>query len=268
MQTSADVGCLSGKTAAPFLVDHDWALWDCRCYNRQRGGQANSANEQSRHRPLGRVRGGAGPSGLSPIGDRSCCAKLHRSGDVSLDVLRDGGLKGARKPASLGDGGIAHWHTKRKRVEPLRVQPAGAISPNSAYHLNTTRGQSALDYAGTASVRQLWINGVPRPNGIHGAADTTAITGTGTLTVTDYDFNRWTNASDNSLWDGSSANWTSPPLWADGNSAFFDALGARGATQMPRLSGARPQVPFCSTAPPDKTSWPCRAGGRRFCRSC
>ena len=38
MQTSADVGCLSGKTVAPFLVDYDWALWNCRCYNRQRGG--------------------------------------------------------------------------------------------------------------------------------------------------------------------------------------------------------------------------------------
>ena len=108
----------------------------------------------------------------------------------------------------------------------LWVQAAGAISPNSAYHLNTTQGQLALDYAGTASVRQLWINGVPKPNGTYGAADTTAITGTGTLTVTDYDFNRWNNASANSMWDGSSANWTSPTIWAVGNSAFFDALGA------------------------------------------
>ena len=108
----------------------------------------------------------------------------------------------------------------------LWVQAAGAISANSAYYLNTNHGTLLLDYAGSANVRQLWINGVPQPNGTYGAGNTIAIAGTGTLTVTGYDFDRWNNASGNSLWDGTSANWTSPTIWADGNSARFDSLGA------------------------------------------
>lgn len=108
----------------------------------------------------------------------------------------------------------------------LWVQVAGAISPYSAYYLNTNHGTLLLDYAGTANVRQLWINGIPQPNGTYSAASTTAITGTGSITVTGYDFDRWSNGSGNFSWDGTSANWTSPTIWLDGNSARFDGLGA------------------------------------------
>ncbi|MCX6929820.1 MAG: hypothetical protein NT154_42385, partial [Verrucomicrobia bacterium] len=109
----------------------------------------------------------------------------------------------------------------------LRIMVASAISPNSAYRLNTTRGTLDLAYTDTANVRELWIDGVPQPNGVYSSSSTTAITGTGTLTVTGADFNRWNNGSANSFWDSSSANWTSPTVWADGKSAFFDALGAK-----------------------------------------
>ena len=68
----------------------------------------------------------------------------------------------------------------------LQVLSTSGISPNSAYRLNTTQGKLQLDYAGTTNVRQLWINGVQQPNGVYGSAQTTAITGAGTLTVTGY----------------------------------------------------------------------------------
>jgi autotransporter-associated beta strand protein len=68
----------------------------------------------------------------------------------------------------------------------LAITNAGAISPNSAYRLNTTQGKLRLDYAGTAHVRQLWIDGLQKPNGTYGVAETTAIGGAGTLTVTGY----------------------------------------------------------------------------------
>jgi len=65
----------------------------------------------------------------------------------------------------------------------LLVWSAGAISPNSAYRLSTQQGKLDLEYSGTALVKQLYINGVQMPNGVYGAAQTTAITGPGTLTV-------------------------------------------------------------------------------------
>ena len=68
----------------------------------------------------------------------------------------------------------------------LQVLSTSGISPNSAYRLNTTQGKLQLDYAGTTNVRQLWINGVQQPNGVYGSAQTTAITGAGTITVTGY----------------------------------------------------------------------------------
>ena len=108
----------------------------------------------------------------------------------------------------------------------LEVLSVNGISPNSAYHLNTTKGKLQLDYAGTVNVRQLWIDGVPQTNGVYGSGSTTAITGTGTLTITGSDFNHWNNGTSNSLWDAASANWASPITWADGNSALFDGLGA------------------------------------------
>jgi hypothetical protein len=68
----------------------------------------------------------------------------------------------------------------------LEVLSVNGISPNSAYRLNTTQGKLQLDYTGTANVRQLWIDGVQQPNGVYGSAQTTAITGPGTLTITGY----------------------------------------------------------------------------------
>jgi hypothetical protein len=68
----------------------------------------------------------------------------------------------------------------------LQVLSVAAVSPNSAYRLNTTQGKLQLDYSGTATVRQLWLDGVQQTNGVYGAAQTTAITGGGTLTVTGY----------------------------------------------------------------------------------
>ncbi|MBP9901258.1 MAG: hypothetical protein KBH45_07355 [Verrucomicrobia bacterium] len=38
--------------------------------------------------------------------------------------------------------------------------------------------------------------------------------------------NTWNNASANSLWDLSSANWASPATWVDGDNAIFNATGA------------------------------------------
>jgi autotransporter-associated beta strand protein len=72
---------------------------------------------------------------------------------------------------------------------------ATAVSSNSAFRLFTVaQGQCpdssvslVLNYADTAPVRQLWIDGVQQPNGVYGAG-TPGINpnSTGTLTVTGY----------------------------------------------------------------------------------
>lgn len=61
-----------------------------------------------------------------------------------------------------------------------------AVSPNSAYRLSSS-AVLRLTYPGTANVRQLWIDGVQKPNGVYGAG-TPGIdpASTGTLTVTGY----------------------------------------------------------------------------------
>lgn len=105
----------------------------------------------------------------------------------------------------------------------LQVLSVGGISPNSAYRLNTTQGKLQLDYAGTALVKRLYIDGLELPPGTYGSA-TAPITGTGTLTVAPP--NTWNNASADSLWNGTSANWSSPTTWVDGDSAIFGATGA------------------------------------------
>ena len=64
----------------------------------------------------------------------------------------------------------------------LQVLYSGAISSNSAYRLNTTQGNLKLDYAGTANVKQLYINGVEMPNGVYGSS-TAPITGTGFIQI-------------------------------------------------------------------------------------
>ena len=66
----------------------------------------------------------------------------------------------------------------------LQVLSTSGISPNSAYRLNTTKGRLQLDYADTANVRQLWVDGVQQPNGVYSSANVSAITGTGSITVT------------------------------------------------------------------------------------
>ncbi|HVU26292.1 MAG TPA: autotransporter-associated beta strand repeat-containing protein [Verrucomicrobiae bacterium] len=70
----------------------------------------------------------------------------------------------------------------------LAFAAASAVSPNSAFRLNTNPNNHSdlkLTYAGTANVRQLWIDGVQQPNGVYGAG-TPGIdpASTGTITVT------------------------------------------------------------------------------------
>jgi hypothetical protein len=60
-----------------------------------------------------RCQEGSGPGGSGDEAEKAYEGAL--SGEPSLGVFRDEGWKGARKPASLGDGGIGHRHTKRKR---------------------------------------------------------------------------------------------------------------------------------------------------------
>ncbi len=70
----------------------------------------------------------------------------------------------------------------------LTLAAATAVSPNSAYRLSTNNyALLTLSYAGTANVRQLWINGAQQPNGVYGAG-TPGIdpASTGTITVTGY----------------------------------------------------------------------------------
>lgn len=77
----------------------------------------------------------------------------------------------------------------------LILSAISAVSSNSAFRLHTTAVQPCpqtnvsllLTYAGTAKVRQLWIDGVQQPNGVYGAG-TPGIDplSTGTLTVTGY----------------------------------------------------------------------------------
>lgn len=105
----------------------------------------------------------------------------------------------------------------------LRIDQPGAISPNSAYRLSTSQGTLELNYAGDALVRALYIDGVKMPPNTYDAT-TAPITGTGTITVPPP--NTWNNAAADFLWDLTSANWTSPTIWADGASAIFGATGA------------------------------------------
>ncbi len=73
----------------------------------------------------------------------------------------------------------------------LDVQGPSAISPNSAYRINTTgafgAGVLKLSYAGDAPVRQLWLNGLQQPSGTDGAG-TPGIdpSSSGTITVTGF----------------------------------------------------------------------------------
>ena len=109
----------------------------------------------------------------------------------------------------------------------LRIINATAISANSAYRLNSP-GVIQLDYAGTANVKQLFVNGAQKANGTYGAAQFPGIiTGGGTLTVTgstgvDY---VWDNAEANLLWSTTNVNWTGSAFTQDGG-AIFNAAGA------------------------------------------
>ena len=109
----------------------------------------------------------------------------------------------------------------------LEIINATAISANSAYRLNGP-GVIQLDYAGTANVKQLFVNGGQKANGTYGAAQFPGIiTGGGTLTVTgstgvDY---VWDNAEANLLWSTTNVNWTGSAFTQDGG-AIFNAAGA------------------------------------------
>ncbi len=65
----------------------------------------------------------------------------------------------------------------------LQVLSINAVSPNSVYRLNTTKGVLQLDYDGSAPVKGLVIDGVEYPNGAYGAG-TGPIQGSGALEVT------------------------------------------------------------------------------------
>ena len=69
----------------------------------------------------------------------------------------------------------------------LQVLSLGAISPNSAFRLNTTQGVLQLDFTGIAPVKQLFVNGRELPNGVYGS-ETAPIAGTGKLQVTQSTF--------------------------------------------------------------------------------
>lgn len=109
----------------------------------------------------------------------------------------------------------------------LEVLSTSGISANSAYRLNSP-GVIQLDYAGTANVKQLFVNGAQKANGTYGAAQFPGIiTGGGTLTVTgstgvDY---VWDNAEANLLWSTTNVNWTGSAFTQDGG-AIFNAAGA------------------------------------------
>ena len=59
----------------------------------------------------------------------------------------------------------------------LNISAVSAVSPNSAYRLQSACSPGCissscyllLSYAGTANVRQLWIDGVQQPNGVYGS---------------------------------------------------------------------------------------------------
>ncbi len=111
----------------------------------------------------------------------------------------------------------------------LEIVSVSGISPNSAYRLNSP-GVLQLDYAGTSNVKQLYVNGAQKANGIYGAADFPGIiTGTGTITVTGSTGSSvaktWSNGSADSNWNTTSVNWTGL-TWSQGESAVFGPTGA------------------------------------------
>ncbi len=111
----------------------------------------------------------------------------------------------------------------------LEVLSTSGISPNSAYRLNAP-GVLQLDYATTANVKQLFVNGAQKANGVYGAAQLPGIiTGTGTLTVTGSTGSEvaktWSNGSLDGLWNTTSVNWTGL-TWNQGESAVFGSNSA------------------------------------------
>ncbi len=69
----------------------------------------------------------------------------------------------------------------------LQVLSPEAVSPNSAFRLNTAQGILRLDFAGVAPVKQLFINGQEVPNGTYGS-ETAPLAGNGKLLVTQSTF--------------------------------------------------------------------------------
>lgn len=104
----------------------------------------------------------------------------------------------------------------------LSFAAAAAVSPNTTIRLFTSAGNLNLNYAGDATVKRLYIDGVQMAPGTYDAT-TAPITGTGTITVLPP--NTWNNASGDFLWNLTSGNWTTTP-WVDGDDAVFGAAGA------------------------------------------
>ena len=111
----------------------------------------------------------------------------------------------------------------------LEVLSTGVVSPNSAFRLNTTQATLRLLYSGNANVKQLFLNGVQQPNGVYGSGNVSAISGSGTITVTASTIppanNVWAGGGFYQ-WDHVGSFWTTPAVWVDGQNAIFDATGA------------------------------------------
>ncbi len=111
----------------------------------------------------------------------------------------------------------------------LEVLSTGVVSPNSAFRLNTTQATLRLLYSGNANVKQLFLNGVQQPNGVYGSGNVSAISGSGTITVTASTIppadNVWAGGGFYQ-WDHVGSFWSTPAVWVDGQNAIFDATGA------------------------------------------
>ena len=91
----------------------------------------------------------------------------------------------------------------------LTITALSGISSNSTYRLSTTGGILDLNYAGTADVKALIIDGVAKPNGVYGSS-TAPITGSGFIRVSN---NRFliTQVVKNPNFDQLTITWDSLP---------------------------------------------------------
>lgn len=122
----------------------------------------------------------------------------------------------------------------------LQVLSLAAVSPNSAFRLNTTRGILQLNFAGVAPVKQLFIDGKELPNGTYGA-ETAPITGGGRLEVTQSAFVEPPALSVVAIMGGLRVSWSTGTLETS-DSISGPWLAVEGSPSSPLdvpVSGAR-----------------------------